>query len=176
MRSVYVPLLCLSLFLPLSCALAEEESLLSLLVAGKASWNKLPAKGDIPPSVNGHTAVVYKDTMYVFGGCTSGGLCSHDVFAYHPQLTILCHVDREQEWMMQIFRLTPNIPSPREGHAAALANSTMFIHGGSNHQGILSDMWALDLETVSDLERWRRWRGDSSDQKETNQVLADSMR
>lgn len=34
-----------------------------------AEWKKVQAKGNPPPApLRGHTAVVHKDTMYVFGG------------------------------------------------------------------------------------------------------------
>jgi hypothetical protein len=48
-------------------------------------WDKVSTKGDIPPQINGHSAIVYKDKMYVFGGCTTKGVCSRSLFSYNYQ-------------------------------------------------------------------------------------------
>lgn len=39
----------------------------------------------------------------------------------------------------------PTRPSPRAHHAACVRGTTLFIHGGANSTGVLTDTWALEL-------------------------------
>lgn len=40
-------------------------------------------------------------------------------------------------------------PSPRSGHSATLVGSYLYIFGGSNQHGILSDIHRLNLANVN---------------------------
>ncbi|XP_019212831.1 rab9 effector protein with kelch motifs-like isoform X2 [Oreochromis niloticus] len=40
---------------------------------GSMKWEKVQAKGDIPPGVAAHSAVVLGKTIYMFGGMTADG-------------------------------------------------------------------------------------------------------
>ncbi len=61
------------LFLPIihhifiSCFQIYTILLLILYTATK-TWTKVSAKGSVPPQRTSHTAVVWKDKMYTFGG------------------------------------------------------------------------------------------------------------
>lgn len=52
-------------------------------------------------------------------------------------------------WEIQIFLQNTLRPTPREGHAVALVDDIMYLYGGSNSKGILSDFYLLNLKTVS---------------------------
>lgn len=45
----------------------------SCLFSGNMKWEKLHAKGDIPPGVAAHSAVSLGNNIYIFGGMTAGG-------------------------------------------------------------------------------------------------------
>lgn len=40
---------------------------------GSMKWEKLQAKGDVPPAVAAHSAVVLGTNIYIFGGMTADG-------------------------------------------------------------------------------------------------------
>ena len=46
------------------------------------SWTKIEQKGDIPTPREAHSALVYGDSMFVFGGDT-GKTRVNDLFVYH---------------------------------------------------------------------------------------------
>jgi hypothetical protein len=39
-------------------------------------------------------------------------------------------------------------PVERQGHASVIVMDTLFIFGGSNESGLLSDIWMFDLERL----------------------------
>ncbi len=43
------------------------------LFKGSMKWVKVQAKGDIPPAVAAHSAVVLGKNIYIFGGMTADG-------------------------------------------------------------------------------------------------------
>eukprot|EP01062_Namystynia_karyoxenos_P036374 TRINITY_DN2648_c0_g2_i1.p1 TRINITY_DN2648_c0_g2~~TRINITY_DN2648_c0_g2_i1.p1 ORF type:complete len:597 (+),score=150.73 TRINITY_DN2648_c0_g2_i1:93-1883(+) len=99
----------------------------------------------------GHTAVVYKDQMVVFGG--RDARCYDDVWTY-------CFLTKQ--WK----RIPPSSadarrPRPRAGHTAVVHQGRMYVFGGVAEQELgghhtlwLNDLWMLDLETW----RWEQIR------------------
>lgn len=43
---------------------------------GNMKWEKIQTKGDIPPGVAAHSAVVLGSNLYMFGGMTADGAIS----------------------------------------------------------------------------------------------------
>ena len=96
----------------------------------------IPA-GSYPPPLNGHIAISYNGKMYVFGGCAESGICYNVLYCFNPSLN---------SWNIE---QTTTTPSAREGHAAALISSeVVYVYGGVNKDGTLSDMYSLNLSTV----------------------------
>lgn len=58
----------------------NENPLFQLLSSSSLEWQEIAAQGTVPASMNGHTAVEYNNKMYVYGGCTSKGICSGSLF------------------------------------------------------------------------------------------------
>lgn len=44
-----------------------------LLFKVNMKWEKVPVKGDVPPGVAAHSAVVLDKDIYIFGGMTADG-------------------------------------------------------------------------------------------------------
>lgn len=51
-------------------------------------------------------------------------------------------------WEIKIFEKNIQRPSPREGHSVALVGDIMYLYGGSNSEGTLSDLYALNMKNV----------------------------
>lgn len=99
------------------------------------AWYKVNVTGAPPPRY-AHSAVVYEDHMYIFGGERSA-YAFNDVWAYSF---------KEMKWTF-ITPKSGHIPSPRYDHSAAVtAEGMMVIYGGRNSMQLLGDMWAFDLK------------------------------
>ncbi|KAJ8938881.1 hypothetical protein NQ318_016085, partial [Aromia moschata] len=92
------------------------------LVTGK--WQQLKPTGDKLPCLQEHTAVAYKDCIYVF----------------------------EERWasLLAPRRLCVKTPKGRRGHTALVHNGTMLIYGGyQDLRGSCSELWAYHFDTES---------------------------
>ncbi|KAK5109542.1 hypothetical protein LTR62_006893 [Meristemomyces frigidus] len=98
-----------------------------------------PPHGQIPPARTNHSMISWNDKLYLFGG-TDGVNWYNDVWSYSPQTNSWTQLD-----------CIGYIPSPREGHAAALVGDVMYIFGGRTEEGNdLGDLAAFRITS-------RRW-------------------
>jgi len=87
-----------------------------------------------------HTAVVYNNMIYVFGGfgAASGNQpnVSNQIWKYHPF---------DDEW----YQITPasDLPPARMAHAAVIKDNYMYIYGGFDGANYLDDFWRYNFET-----------------------------
>jgi hypothetical protein len=109
-------------------------------------WTKLKPKGEIPMTRNGHTAVLYRNEMFIFGGTLEDekvykikeDVLIYDVIA-NKFLIETCFNKKELKW--------------RRNHIAESIGNHMLIYGGIDEEGkYLSDMWLLDYVNL----RWIR--------------------
>eukprot|EP01059_Diplonema_ambulator_P011473 TRINITY_DN21408_c0_g1_i1.p1 TRINITY_DN21408_c0_g1~~TRINITY_DN21408_c0_g1_i1.p1 ORF type:complete len:417 (+),score=95.17 TRINITY_DN21408_c0_g1_i1:43-1293(+) len=92
-----------------------------------------------PKARFGHTAVVHRDSMIVYGG--RDNRCFDDLW----QLCLKTKVWRE-------IKQSAQRPIPRAGHTAVVHKDKMYVFGGvADHAGVhnwwLNDLWVLNLET-----------------------------
>ena len=88
----------------------------------------------------GHTAVIFQNKLYIFGGRTKFG----NGFV-SPDLEIISLIDGEFCEMEPEGTLTPE---PRKNHICELVNNQMLIYGGiSEKNEILNDCYYLNLST-----------------------------
>ncbi|KAK3070352.1 Negative regulator of mitotic exit [Teratosphaeriaceae sp. CCFEE 6253] len=98
-----------------------------------------PPHGQIPPARTNHTIISYNDRLFLFGG-TDGVIWYNDVWSYSPHTNSWTQLD-----------CIGYIPSPREGHAAALVGDVMYIFGGRTEEGNdLGDLAAFRITS----KRW----------------------
>ena len=104
-----------------------------------------------------HSAVVFEDKMYVFGGLTSIHTftnCSSD----HDELWSLnidCVINEKTAFWTKHTTIG-NHPSSSFGHSAVLINNSteMLVFGGTDGQTVLDDVWLYTLF----LNKWTRLR------------------
>jgi hypothetical protein len=107
---------------------------------GDNAWSEVPATGAAPEARWGHSAVVYKNTLFVFGGFTASGAASAETWGFDLV---------RQVWM----DLTPvTSPAARFSHTAALIEDSLFLYGGSTGTDKLEDSWRYDF----DYNLWTR--------------------
>lgn len=106
----------------------------------KGKWKTPKTTSEFPiPGRIGHTTVLMKTQLYVFGGAVYGkdkslknGTTVSDLIIYHPTL---------KKWT----RPTKNGAPPRKFHAACGRNGLMLVYGGIDPKGrYLNDVWVYD--------------------------------
>jgi len=102
--------------------------------------------GKSPKSLRGHSATVYKESMFIFGGYQDLKGSNADVWMFHFP---------SKSWHL-IFRTDPTIgdnfaPTPRHNHTAVKHRSNLWIYGGLNNLQPSSDFLKFDLD-------WQTWQ------------------
>jgi len=103
-------------------------------------WKKIETKGSTPSPRYGHSAVIYNNKMYVFGGYDNEGGKCNDLYVLSLDT---------KEWAMVKMSGAPNWPEAKYNHQATVMavndKDYMVVFGGSNGTCALSDVNAFDL-------------------------------
>ncbi|RZC42924.1 uncharacterized protein BDFB_005577 [Asbolus verrucosus] len=111
-----------------------------LLVTGK--WQLLKPSGDKLPSLQEHSAVAYKDNIYVFGGEVG--------FSAGTETPLWCYDIKNNSWRKIRSKKGVATPKGRRGHTALIHRGNMLIYGGyQDLRGSCSELWAFHFETES---------------------------
>jgi len=105
-------------------------------------WTKSMSQSS---SLTEHTSVVYKDTMYTFGG--NGGLVDN-----YSNLVLTYPLPFKPENLIKTHEALPGAPQPRSAHTAVVYKNQMYIFGGWNGHESLNDLYSLNLDTL----QWRK--------------------
>ncbi|UXI22962.1 hypothetical protein NH340_JMT08905 [Sarcoptes scabiei] len=97
-----------------------------------------------PLGRRGHSAVVYRNLMCIFGGYQDIKGSTSEIWYFD--------LDTE-EWYLEgnNFRKEAS-PSVRHGHSAVVYQESMFIYGGMSNLNIKGDFWSWNFE----LKQWNR--------------------
>eukprot|EP01127_Copromyxa_protea_P003367 TRINITY_DN1318_c0_g1_i7.p1 TRINITY_DN1318_c0_g1~~TRINITY_DN1318_c0_g1_i7.p1 ORF type:complete len:1526 (-),score=243.36 TRINITY_DN1318_c0_g1_i7:2-4579(-) len=101
-------------------------------------WSKVVVTGAKPVNRHSHTALVYKDDMWIFGGISKGDTLLNDVWRFN----FVC-----QEWFRVDF--SGDMPVARWGHSTVLYNNMMYIFGGVTEPSdgnTKNELWKFDLD------------------------------
>eukprot|EP00898_Chlorokybus_atmophyticus_P003940 jgi/Chlat1/4547/Chrsp29S04595 len=106
-------------------------------------WSQVsPQDGVSPPPRYSHSAVVYNDAMYVYGGERSAYAFS-DVWEFSFT---------SSSWRFISPQGDGGVPPARFDHAAGvLSDGTMIVYGGRSGHALYDDMWVYSIDT-------RKWR------------------
>jgi N-acetylneuraminic acid mutarotase len=96
-------------------------------------------------SLTEHTSVVYKNTMFTFGG--NGGLVDN-----YSNLVLTYPLPFKPENYITTHDSLPGAPQPRSAHTAVVYKNEMYIFGGWNGHESLNDFYCLNLDTL----QWRQ--------------------
>ncbi|XP_054706204.1 kelch domain-containing protein 3-like [Uloborus diversus] len=85
-------------------------------------WEAPDVSGDIPCGRRSHSAVVYQDELYIFGGYNAGNNKHlNDLYKFNPETG---------EWTKLVA--IGEGPCPRRRHCACVVGNQMFLFGGSS--------------------------------------------
>lgn len=127
---------------PIDVHCFNTQTLRWFLVQPKKDDKGLPLRyPEVPFQRYGHTAVAYKDKVYMWGGRNDETCCN----------ILFCFDTRTHRWSKPPVHGT--IPGVRDGHSACIIGQFMYIFGGFEEQisQFSWDVHCLDLETMT----WR---------------------
>ena len=102
----------------------------------KYKWKEIQAEGAMPLNRFGHSAVVYQNSMFIFGGW-NGHDTMNDIFQY----SFLSN------YWYEIHRPGGTPPQPRYRHSTVICGSNLYIFGGvDTNQQRFNDVHQFDIE------------------------------
>ena len=116
-----------------------------------SSWARVIFTGTPPAPRYHHSAVVFQNSMFVFGGYTgdinsnSNLRNSNELFEYKFTTS---------QWIDWQDKVTGPLPPARSAHGAAIFQNKLWIFAGYDGNTRLNDMWAIDL--LSSNPKWER--------------------
>lgn len=107
-------------------------------------WTALPASGDRPCPILGHSTTAMGTSLFVFGGRTGDQVAETSLNELHVFDT------KHNHWSL-VKDTSGSPPEPRSYHAAASIGTSLYIFGGCGEGGRLSDMHEYNTDT----SRWQ---------------------
>ncbi|KAG2006037.1 hypothetical protein CC2G_002391 [Coprinopsis cinerea AmutBmut pab1-1] len=106
--------------------------------------------GPQPTGRRAHTAVYYKNKVWVFGG-GNGLMALNDVWTLDlgPGQNGYPDSDGKRGLRWEEQHTTGKKPGPRGYHSASLKGNTMVVVGGSDGKECFTDIWLLNLDTLA---------------------------
>ena len=118
----------------------------------ESSWARVVSTGQPPPPRYHHSAVVFQNSMFIFGGYTTGDISSNsnlrnknDLYEYRFTTS---------QWIDWSDKITGTLPPARSAHGAAIYQNKLWIFAGYDGNARLNDMWAIDL--TSSTPQWEK--------------------
>ncbi|CAL4098822.1 unnamed protein product, partial [Meganyctiphanes norvegica] len=104
-------------------------------------WSVVETTGDIPQPRRGHSAAVYKQRMYIFGGYSvDEDKNINDIHCFDPVRLHWERIEAEGE-----------APSPRDQHVCTVIGNRLLIQGGQSYDAVeddfvvCKDTWMLQM-------------------------------
>ena len=108
------------------------------------AWERVQFPSPSPPKRTGHILVSHNGKLYLFGG-TDGQYHYNDTWSFDVATGIWTELS-----------CIGYIPTPREGHAAAIVDDVVYIFGGRDVNGKdLGDLAAFKISSMSRPKRCR---------------------
>ncbi|XP_063976000.1 uncharacterized protein LOC135161924 [Diachasmimorpha longicaudata] len=108
----------------------------------ESRWEELHPSGERPPALQEHSAVSYKDCLYVFGGELG--------FSAGTETPLWVYSVKTNFWRKIRAQRGCAVPRGRRGHTALVHRGQMLVYGGyQDLRGSSSELWAFHFETES---------------------------
>uniref|UniRef100_A0A8C3L851 Uncharacterized protein n=1 Tax=Chrysolophus pictus TaxID=9089 RepID=A0A8C3L851_CHRPC len=126
-------------------AFTQAKTPLWIYDTDSARWTEghdVPAEMEslAPTNRKGHSAVVYRASMYIYGGYVGIRGISQEFWTFHFDT---------RKWLY-VSTLSHNTgPGPRHGHSAVVYRTAMYLFGGLVGLSEQKDLWKWDFENSS---------------------------
>jgi N-acetylneuraminic acid mutarotase len=87
-------------------------------------WEPVHGRGEVPIPRDEHTALIYENSMIVFGGFAENGERVNEIYRYYF---------KENKWEKVLVLGGNEAPSPRVGHSAVIMGDSLVIFGGKDN-------------------------------------------
>lgn len=111
-----------------------------------SSWARVVYTGQPPPPRYHHSAVVFRNSMFIFGGY-AGDINSNSNLHNKNDLFEYCF--STSQWIDWSDKITGTLPPARSAHGAAVFKNKLWIYAGYDGNARLDDMWVIDLTSSS---------------------------
>uniref|UniRef100_A0A1B6D320 CUB domain-containing protein n=1 Tax=Clastoptera arizonana TaxID=38151 RepID=A0A1B6D320_9HEMI len=103
-------------------------------VADKGYWEVVQPKDFLPEGSASHTAVVWRDSLYIVGGESYKRAQMIYIYDFNGNVWETPHMESR------------NVPTSRYGHSAVLFGDKIYMYGGVKEEGVVcSELWAFDV-------------------------------
>ena len=116
-----------------------------------SSWARVVYTGTPPAPRYHHSAVVFQNSMFVFGGYT-GDINSNSSLRNSNEL--FEYKFNTSQWIDWEDKITGTLPPARSAHGAAIFDNKLWIFAGYDGNTRLNDMWAINL--LSSSPQWEK--------------------
>ncbi|MBN2104240.1 T9SS type A sorting domain-containing protein [bacterium] len=101
-------------------------------------WERIVPQNNPPPPRKNHSAFIYDEKMYIFGG-SSGSTCLNDFW----------HYDFDTQIWTQLDSSRGDTPKPRTEATMTVVGDKAYLQGGRNPatETIFKDLWVVYLNT-----------------------------
>ncbi|XP_072274032.1 kelch domain-containing protein 10-like [Pyxicephalus adspersus] len=117
----------------------KENTPLWMYAIDSRKWfgfQSLSSQESRPSNRKGHSAVVYRSAMFIYGGYFDIEGAVEEFWAFYFDT---------QKWSALSPRTRGLGPGPRHGHSSATHNSTMYLFGGLRNMAEQNDFWSFDF-------------------------------
>jgi len=115
------------------------------LRGAKYKWKRIVGDGTLPLNRFGHTAVIYDNSMFVFGGW-NGHDTMDDIYQYSFG-KLPSKLPLASNYWYEIKRVKGMRPPPRYRHSAIVCSQIMVIFGGVDTNSLrFNDLFSYDFE------------------------------
>jgi len=90
-----------------------------------------------PINRRGHTAVIYRDSMFLFGGILDTGHASNELWRYNFE---------SFRWYLLVPKEGTEAITPRHSHTSVVHNNCIWVFGGIDARGRKNDIWTWNFE------------------------------
>eukprot|EP00013_Stygamoeba_regulata_P019579 CAMPEP_0177654394 /NCGR_PEP_ID=MMETSP0447-20121125/14303_1 /TAXON_ID=0 /ORGANISM="Stygamoeba regulata, Strain BSH-02190019" /LENGTH=621 /DNA_ID=CAMNT_0019158029 /DNA_START=286 /DNA_END=2149 /DNA_ORIENTATION=- len=109
------------------------------------TWSQVTADGIAPPRTYNHSAFIYRNNLYVFGGYGIEGVESGPGIG-HRHCELYEYSFDQNRWAL--VQTTGKRPSARLGHTITVINKTLFLFGGWDRNGYRADLHSIEFDDL----------------------------
>ena len=120
-------------------------------LSNKILFEPVSSSSPPPSSLEGSSAVVYDEGIYLFGGMVNKKPTNNfNVYSINNPYIIQIKIKENNVWTTIECE---ECPSPRQYHSACVIGHSMYVYGGESSEGNLNDLWQFNFSKIEKKEK-----------------------